>query len=41
LLRELNAKSSPQKICDALIELANANGGEDNITAVVIQVSEL
>ncbi len=39
LLRELSAKSSPQKICDTLIDLANANGGEDNITAVVVQVS--
>jgi PPM family protein phosphatase len=41
LRRELSAKSSPQKICDALIELANANGGEDNISAVVVQVSKL
>jgi serine/threonine protein phosphatase PrpC len=41
LRRELSAKSSPQKICDALIELANANGGEDNITAVVVHVSKL
>jgi PPM family protein phosphatase len=39
LLRELSARSSPQKICDKLIDLANANGGEDNITAVVVQVS--
>ena len=39
-LREhLSEKSSPQKICDALIDLANANGGEDNISAVVVQVS--
>ncbi len=39
LLRELSAQSSPQKICETLIDLANANGGEDNITAVVVQVS--
>jgi serine/threonine protein phosphatase PrpC len=39
LLKELSARSSPQKICDTLIDLANANGGEDNITAVVVQVS--
>jgi PPM family protein phosphatase len=39
LLKELSSKSSPQQICDTLIDLANANGGEDNITAVVVQVS--
>src|SRR5947208_2258284 len=38
-LREhLSEKSSPQKICDALVDLANANGGEDNITAVLVQI---
>jgi len=30
----------PQKICDALVELANQNGGEDNITVVVIQAKK-
>lgn len=39
LLKLLSVKSSPQKICDTLIDLANANGGEDNITAVVVHVS--
>ena len=39
LLRLLNEESSPQKICDQLIELANINGGEDNITAVVVHVN--
>ena len=39
LLKILSEKSSPQKICDTLIDMANANGGEDNITAVVVQVS--
>jgi len=28
----------PQKICDSLVALANQNGGEDNITVVVVQV---
>jgi protein phosphatase len=28
----------PQRICDDLIELANANGGADNITVVVVEV---
>jgi len=39
LLRVLSEKSSPQKMCDTLIDMANANGGEDNITAVVVHVS--
>ncbi|GAC1401474.1 MAG: hypothetical protein NVSMB49_16050 [Ktedonobacteraceae bacterium] len=39
LLRLLREESSPQKICDQLIDLANANGGEDNITAVVVHVN--
>ena len=39
LLRLLGEESSPQKICDRLIELANTNGGEDNITAVVVHVN--
>ena len=39
LLQELNEKMSPQKICDTLIDMANANGGEDNISAIVIHVS--
>ncbi len=39
LLRLLREESSPQKICDQLIELANTNGGEDNITAVVVHVN--
>jgi protein phosphatase len=39
LVKVLSQESDPQKICDTLIDLANANGGEDNITAVVVQVS--
>ncbi len=39
LLKLLSEESSPQKICDQLIDLANANGGEDNITAVVVHVN--
>lgn len=35
----LEKEHDPQKICDALIDMANANGGEDNITAIVVQVS--
>lgn len=39
LERELKTNNSPQSICDRLIELANANGGEDNISAIVVQAS--
>ncbi len=35
----LNEQSNPQVICDKLIALANENGGEDNITAIVIDIS--
>ncbi len=38
LVKVLNANSDAQKICDILIDLANVNGGEDNITAVLVQV---
>lgn len=39
LERELKAKHGPQGICDRLIELANEHGGEDNISAIVVQAS--
>jgi serine/threonine protein phosphatase PrpC len=35
----LSEESDPQKICNKLIAMANENGGEDNITAIVVQVS--
>lgn len=38
LIRILQQEQDPQKICDSMIELANKNGGEDNITAIVVQV---
>ncbi|HEV2654139.1 MAG TPA: PP2C family serine/threonine-protein phosphatase [Ktedonobacteraceae bacterium] len=38
LLKVLSEENSPQKICETLIDMANANGGEDNITAVVVHV---
>lgn len=41
LANVLSEPESPQKICDKLIDMANQNGGEDNITAVVVQVSAL
>jgi serine/threonine protein phosphatase PrpC len=38
LVRVLREQNDPQKACDILIDLANANGGEDNITAVIVQM---
>jgi protein phosphatase len=35
----LKEQSNPQIICDKLITLANENGGEDNITAIVVNVN--
>lgn len=40
LQRALSEQSSPQKVCEALINMANANGGEDNISAIVVHVSK-
>ncbi len=39
LLTELSANTSPQEISNRLIKLANENGGEDNITAIVVHVT--
>lgn len=39
LKKALAKQVSPQTICDTLIDMANASGGEDNITAVVVHVS--
>jgi len=38
LLKALTGQENADKICDTLIDLANANGGEDNISAVVVQI---
>ncbi len=38
LLKVLTENSDAQKICNILIDLANANGGEDNITVVLVQI---
>jgi protein phosphatase len=40
MLNVFQQEHDPQKICNTLIDLANDNGGEDNITAVVVQVGE-
>jgi protein phosphatase len=36
----LKEQSNPQALCDKLIAQANMNGGEDNITAIVVDVNE-
>lgn len=33
-----NNESDPQKACDELVDLANLNGGEDNITVIVVKI---
>ena len=38
ILFTVNSATSPQAACRQLIALANENGGEDNITAVLVQV---
>src|SRR6266705_572041 len=38
LLKVLKENTDAQKICDILIDLANTNGGEDNITAILVQI---
>jgi protein phosphatase len=38
LINMLLQVDDPQQICDRLIDTANANGGDDNITAVVVKV---
>ena len=35
IAKELSLHSTPQAACDALIELALANGGKDNVTVVL------
>jgi PPM family protein phosphatase len=35
----LKLEKSPQEICNTLIDQANENGGEDNITAIIVCVS--
>ena len=39
ILREiLNSSATPQEACEKLVALANQNGGEDNITAVIVSM---
>jgi serine/threonine protein phosphatase PrpC len=37
LEKVLRSTATPQEACDQLVELANAAGGQDNITAVVVE----
>jgi len=34
----LKYSKKPQKVCDRLVELANDNGGSDNISVIFIRV---
>jgi PPM family protein phosphatase len=36
----IRSMREPQRICDALVEAANRNGGADNITVVVVEVMD-
>lgn len=38
LKRILGEAGNPQEVCDELVRVANQQGGEDNVTAVVIEV---
>jgi protein phosphatase len=40
ILKTLTEHSNPQQICNTLIDMANDNGGEDNITAIVVHIRE-
>jgi protein phosphatase len=40
LKRVLIEQNDPRKACDTLINLANKNGGEDNITAIVVHTTK-
>lgn len=40
LVAVLNKEKSMTDICNELVEMANANGGSDNITMVVLKVTE-
>ncbi len=33
--------SSTRQACDRLVEIANENGGEDNVTVIVVRIKEL
>jgi len=37
LAQVLRSATTPQEACDQLIEIANAAGGQDNITAVIVE----
>lgn len=40
IARVIRETSSPQEAADRLVDIANENGGEDNVTVIVVQVKE-
>lgn len=40
ICRVINEVSGPAEACERLVTMANANGGEDNVTAVVIELTD-
>jgi protein phosphatase len=40
MARAIHELQEPQRICDYLIAIANRNGGADNITVVVVEITE-
>jgi protein phosphatase len=38
ILKYVIEAPSPQAACDALVSAANAAGGDDNITVIIVQV---
>ena len=40
IVQVVTEAATPQQACDRLVEIANENGGEDNITVVVVRVKE-
>lgn len=38
--RAVQANDDPQKVCDFLVDLANQRGGEDNVTILMVRLSD-
>jgi serine/threonine protein phosphatase PrpC len=40
ITKVLQGNGDPQKVCDSLVELANQRGGEDNMTVLLLRLSD-